>query len=665
MVTGAERSDDTIVDRWSRLGIEPQTFELDANGTIQSRSFGSDRTGDTIIEALSPFERAQLALKGEIKLGREIGRGGLAVVRSATQRSLGREVAVKQAMADDPGAAYRLVREARILAALDHPNIIPVHMLGVDDADKPLMVMKRVDGSLWREYVDADGGLRAPEEGDVLEWHLRVLMAVCQVAQYAHAYGIIHRDLKLENIMIGSLGEVYVVDWDLALAVDPTLPLDIPLAEHEVEVLGTPEYMAPEMALVHAHDLGPRTDVYLLGSCLHTLLTGGPRHEGDTVIACIYAAARSKPYDYPEGVPAELAGIANRATSVEPRDRYSSADSFRNALLEFLAHRASLRLSAAAHARLEELEGLLGTVDPSDAYRLQLLVGECRFGFRQALDEWPDSPDAAAGLRRVELGALEHALATEDVTRAGVLLQELSDPPPDAVDRLKRLSEALTTEGVTGAGVPLQELPDPPPDAVDPLERLSEALEVAPVAAMTRPMGPDAVTLRVGVMASLGGLWVVGLGAAALTDGAIIARSALPIFGVIVAAQALLVAIVAVRYGSALQRSPRGDGFLKFVALGSWMPVLLWPAMAAITGVLLDAMLVTQASLFLVFLLSSLLFDRDLWVGALVFLCSTLVTVVWAESGLLPATFAMGGAYGLTAWRWWRRDGAGRARPRA
>ena len=631
MTTRSEWSDDTIVDRWSRLGIEPHTFELDANGTIQSRLFGSDRTGDTIIEALAPFERAQLALKGEIKLGREIGRGGLAVVRSATQRSLGRDVAVKQAMAEDPGAAYRLVREARILAALDHPNIVPVYMLGVDEADKPLMVMKRVDGIRWREYVDAEGGLRSPEEGDVLEWHLRVLMAVCQVAQYAHAYGIIHRDLKLENIMIGSLGEVYVVDWDLALAVDPTLPLDIPLAEHEVEVLGTPEYMAPEMALVHAHELGPRTDVYLMGACLHTLLTGGARHEADSVIARIYAAARSEPYAYSESIPAELAAIANRATHVDPSARYSSADAFRNALVEFLAHRASLRLSAAAHSRLEELEGLLGTMDPSDAYRLQLLVGECRFGFRQALDEWSENPDAAAGLRRVELAALEHALATEDVTRVEVLLGELVDPPADALARL---------------------------------ERLREALEGDSFGAMTRPTGVDALKVRVGVMLASAALWVLGLGCITLMTAGSPAASGLPILGVIIAAQALLVAVVAVRFGAALRRSVPGSGFLNFVALGSWMPVLLWPAVAMLTGLLLDALLVIQAALFLVFLLCTLVFDRSLWMGALVFLLSALAAVTWPDYGMGAATVAMGGGYGITAWRWWRLGASKRGKPR-
>ena len=628
MTTGAQWSDDTIVDRWSRLGIEPHTFELDANGTIQSRLHGGDRTGDTIIEALAPFERAQLALKGEIKLGREIGRGGLAVVRSATQRSLGRDVAVKQVMTEDQGAAYRLVREARILAALDHPNIIPVHMLGVDESDKPLMVMKRVDGIRWREYVEEDGTLRSPEEGDVLEWHLRVLMAVCQVAQYAHAYGIIHRDLKLENIMIGSLGEVYVVDWDLALAVDPTLPLDIPLAEHEVEVLGTPEYMAPEMALVHAHDLGPKTDVYLLGACLHTLLTGGARHQADSVIARIYQAARSAPVTYPEHVPAELAMIANRATHADPTQRYSSADAFRNAIVEFLAHRASLRLSDAANARLTELEGLLGTQDPNDAYRLQLLVGECRFGFRQALDEWPENPDAAAGLRRVRLGALEHALATEDIERAEVLIGEVSDPPRAAMERLKTLSE----------------------------------MRDVPLAKQREARGTMAL-FRAKVSASLGGIWFIGLLGIAALNPQLETGLALPLLGVVIALQALLVAMVAVRYGSRLHGAERGGAFLRFIALGSWMPVILWPSMAMITGVLGDTLVVIQASLFLVFLVSAFLCERHLWAGSVIFLVSAMLSVRYPSEGLTLVISAMGLAYGLSAWRWWRQSVASRLLP--
>ena len=627
MTTRHEWSDDTIVDHWSRLGIEPQTFELDANGTIQSRLHGSDRTGDTIIEALAPFERAQLALKGEIKLGREIARGGLAVVRSATQRSLGRDVAVKQSMTDDQGAAYRLVREARILAALDHPNIIPVHMLGVDDADKPLMVMKRVDGIRWREYVSEEGELRSPEEGDVLEWHLRVLMAVCQVAQYAHAYGIIHRDLKLENIMIGSLGEVYVVDWDLALAVDPTLPLDIPLAEHEVEVLGTPEYMAPEMALVHAHDLGPRTDVYLLGACLHTLLTGGARHQADSVIARIYQAARSEAIDYGAEVPQELAAIANRATHVDPSERYSSADAFRNALVEFLEHRASLRLSTAAVGRLEELEGLLGTRDPNDAYRLQLLVGECRFGFRQAMDEWPDNPDAAAGLRRVELAALEHALATEDVTRAEVLLCEIVQAPSQAVTRF----EALVRE------------------AEEPTLRPAHAMSEG-----SRGVALELNALRARLSAGLAMTWVSGLSIIAWLEPDTESGLALPLLGVLIALQALVVALFAMRHGARLEGLVRGQAFVKFAALGSWIPVLLWPAMAVISGVMLDTLLVIQAALCLVFLLSSLRIERELWLGSVVLLLSCVALVLYPDLGLYLSALAMGSAYGLSAWRWSR-----------
>jgi len=625
MTTGAEWSDDTIVDRWSRLGIEPHTFELDSNGTLQSQLHGGARAGDTVIEALGPFERAQLALNGEIKLGREIGRGGLAVVRSATQRSLGRDVAVKQALADDPGAAYRLVREARILAALDHPNIIPVHMLGIDESERPLMVMKRVDGIRWREYVSSDGVLSSPEEGDVLEWHLRVLMAVCQVAQYAHAYGIIHRDLKLENVMIGSLGEVYVVDWDLALAVDPTLPLDIPLAAHEVEVLGTPEYMAPEMALVHADQLGPRTDVYQLGACLHTVLTGRPRHDEDTVIARLYAAARSEPLAYPESLPDELGAIANRATSLEPVDRYRSADAFRNALVDFLLHRASLRLSAAATARLDELESLIGTTDPNDAYHLQLLVGECRFGFGQALDEWPDNPDAAAGLRLVQLHALEHALRVGQADRAEVILADLVDPPPEAVVRIDELrSPEATSAARQRAG---------------------------------RPPASLSATLRSRIMLEMAALWGVGLGLLALFESSMDHDTALPALGIVIAIQALAVAATAVLRAPGLQLGAHNRAFSQLLSVGAFLPVLLWPVMAIVGGHVEPALLAVEIALLIVFIAAAVALDRRLWGPSALLGTACFCTALAPGWGLALAALGIGGAYGLTGMIW--RRGAG------
>ncbi len=391
----------------------------------------------TIVEALAPVERARLELRGEIVISDAIGRGGTAIVNSAEQRSLEREVAVKRVRPDrDADAALRLVREARVMASLDHPNVIPVHLIGVDEDGQPVIVMKRIKGRAWRTFVREDGALSAPEAGDPLEWHLRVLMQVARAAHYAHEQGVLHRDIKLDNVMVERSGGVFLVDWDLAAALRPGLELEIPEARLETEVVGTPSCMAPEMALVQSDLIGPRTDVFLLGACLHTILTGQPRHCGETVVRKLYAAARSSPVTYAHYVPRSLAEIANRATASDPAARYESADAFRQAVASYLQHRGALRLCDAAEARLRELEALVGSEDPAERQRLHRRVGEALFGFRQALAEWPECEVARQGLRRVRIAGADHELRSGEPDRAAVLLAEVEDPPPSLLERL-------------------------------------------------------------------------------------------------------------------------------------------------------------------------------------------------------------------------------------
>lgn len=383
------------------------------------------------------MERARLELRGELAIGEAIGRGGTAIVNTAVQRSLEREVAVKRVRPDrDADAALRLVREARVMASLDHPNVIPVHLIGVDEDGQPVIVMKRIKGRAWRSFVRDDGALSAPAAGDPLEWHLRVLMAVASAAHYSHEQGVMHRDIKLDNVMIERSEAVFLVDWDLAAALGPDLDLDIPEASRETEVVGTPSCMAPEMAMVQADRLGPATDVYLLGACLHTILTGQPRHDGETVVRKLYAAARSAPVQYEHYVPEALADIANRATATDPADRFASADEFRQAIAKYLQHRGALRLCNAAEARLRELELLVGSEDTADRQRLHRRVGEALFGFRQALEEWPGCDEARHGLRRVRIAGADHELRSGNPERAAGLLSEVDSPPRSMLERL-------------------------------------------------------------------------------------------------------------------------------------------------------------------------------------------------------------------------------------
>ena len=368
-----------------------------------------------------------------LEFGAMLGRGGTAEVTAARQLALQREVAVKSLRKDkaSPARARQLIREARVLGALQHPGVVPVHLIGTDEEGQPMIVMRRVQGTAWLDFVHQGGHLRAPPgEPDPLEWHLRVLMHVCNVAHFAHSKGLIHRDIKLSNVMIGAHGETYVVDWGMALAFDPACDIDVPLARDETEVLGTPGYMAPEMAGIITDQLRPRTDVYLLGGCLHMILTGRQRHGEGSLLEKLARAWASERWNYSDRVPGELAAIATRACRRDPYERYASAEALRQEIGRFLARRTSRRLALEAALRLRALEEL---VEGEDVHAADVheLYAECRFGFREALRDWQDNPEALEGQAAATRAMASFELLQGRADHAGVLLDELEHPPED------------------------------------------------------------------------------------------------------------------------------------------------------------------------------------------------------------------------------------------
>ena len=173
-------------------------------------------SGETIRPAreeevdVSTLPTAAVDEHGELVTGAILGTGGMAVVHSATQTALRRDVALKRAIAGDKESIAALVREARILGALEHPNIPPVHLLATDAPGTPVLAMKRIDGAAWSELLTV-------AHQDPLDRTLEILEAVCRALQFAHERGIIHRDVKPANVMLGSHGEIYLVDWGIAL----------------------------------------------------------------------------------------------------------------------------------------------------------------------------------------------------------------------------------------------------------------------------------------------------------------------------------------------------------------------------------------------------------------------------------------------------------------
>ncbi len=210
---------------------------------------------------------------------KELGRGGMGTVYLAEDRELNRLIAIKvlNTLEVTEDLRTRMVREAQIIAGLEHPGIVPVHDVGVLADGRVFYAMKFVRGSRLDEYAIQNASL-----GD----RLRKFQAVCDAVAFAHAHGVIHRDLKPQNIMIGSFGEVLVLDWGVAkiLAADNT--------DEDGLVIGTRDYMSPEQARGEIGELDQRADVYSLGAVLQFLVKDIPKVSKPARAICLKAMAQ-------------------------------------------------------------------------------------------------------------------------------------------------------------------------------------------------------------------------------------------------------------------------------------------------------------------------------------------------------------------------------------
>ncbi|MEZ4302964.1 MAG: serine/threonine-protein kinase [Polyangiaceae bacterium] len=395
----------------------------------------------------------KLSLDGEEEAGAPadfavrgtLGEGGMGRVDLAVQLVFGREVALKRVRPDRRclPAITALWHEAAVVGSLDHPNIVPVHAFGQTRTGDPVLVLKRVEGVPWSTLIHDDA--HPAWEGrdrDRLGFHLDVLKQVCNAVESAHRRGVIHRDIKPENVMVGGLGEVYLLDWGIAVRVDePRSP----------EIAGTPLYMAPEM--LHGSALvTPRTDVYLLGATLHEVLTRSPRHTGDGLSAVLAQVEQSAPVAYEPAIEGELAAICNRATSRAPEDRFPSALAVREAIDEHLRHRGSLELCREGEERLAELHVALAEreVDGADtelaSARARRIAAEADFAFRQARKGWPENAGARAGRRKLLEKMADFELSMRNAPGARALLEELAEERPELMERLLKLERERAAE---------------------------------------------------------------------------------------------------------------------------------------------------------------------------------------------------------------------------
>ena len=274
---------------------------------------------------------------GRYQLGQLVGRGGMAEVRVALDKRLGRTVAIKimrSDLANDEIFLTRFRREAHSVAQMNNPNIVNIYDSGeetiVNDSGRtervPYLVMEYVKGQTLRDIIKANGPLSQRDAE-------QVMLGVLNALEYSHRMGIIHRDIKPGNIMISDQGVVKVMDFGIARALDDSAAT----MTQSQGVVGTAQYLSPEQARGETVDM--RSDLYSAGCVLYEMLTGRPPFTGDSAVAIAYqhvSEAATPPSAVIPGLPKMWDNICAKAMAKDRQNRYATATEFKNDILTFM-----------------------------------------------------------------------------------------------------------------------------------------------------------------------------------------------------------------------------------------------------------------------------------------------------------------------------------------
>jgi tRNA A-37 threonylcarbamoyl transferase component Bud32 len=378
-----------------------------------------------------------------LRLYPELGRGGMGRIHPATDRNLLRHVALKRLakeLVSEPFYRDGFVAEAQITGQLEHPNIVPVHELALDKTGVPYFTMKLVQGQGFHHWLlDPE---RRPGSTARLEEGLEIFLKICDAIAYAHHRGVIHRDLKPDNIIVAGFGQVYVMDWGLA-RLSRTRPASGSNAQMEAPgPVGTPAYMSPEQARGNPAEMDERSDVFGLGAILYEIVCGrtpyGPEHDPERIIE-LAKNGRVLPIEQQAkniGISKRIRGIVTKAVAPRPADRYQSVVELQSDVHAFLLGGLHLPRKAYAAGELILREG-----DAGDAAYI-IVSGTCR-AFRAV-----DGGEETLGTMGPGDVFGEMALLLDEPRAASV--QAAEPVTLLALDRAT-LAEGLGVEGWTGA----------------------------------------------------------------------------------------------------------------------------------------------------------------------------------------------------------------------
>jgi serine/threonine protein kinase len=351
----------------------------------------------------------------------KIGEGGSGLVFAACQKTLDREVAIKvirPEIAQDPAVKALFLSEAALTGDLDHPNIVPIYDLGMDQHSCFFYAMKKIKGVPWKKVISEK------TEAENIE----ILLRVCDAIAFAHDKGVVHRDLKPQNIMLGNYGEVFVMDW--GIAVSPSGSGKAEILTPESTQAGTPVYMAPEMAEAKASRVNHLSDIYLLGGLLYEIQTGLTPHAAGNLKECLKKVIDN--IIQPTNKSSELIDIALRAMSTQPSQRYQSVTEFSRAIRDYQSHAQSIVLcksAAETHARARK----------SNSYQDYLMA---LFSYENALLMWPGNSQASAAKAEVSLDYAGAAFENKDYDLAISLLDAGNETHKALLDKVTAAREA-------------------------------------------------------------------------------------------------------------------------------------------------------------------------------------------------------------------------------
>ena len=341
-----DEQDVVVIDLGSGNGTSIEDVPL--SGPARLYEGQTARLGNALLRARRALDLESLPdTSRNYRKGPVVAQGGMGAIREARQRAMGRKVAMKVMLGEHSASGMRrFINEARITGMLEHPNIVPVHEVGVDAEGRVFYTMKFVAGTTLAEAL---GALRAKAPGAARRYSLPVLLTIfqkaCDAIAFAHSRGVRHRDIKPENVMIGDFGEVLVLDWGLAKErgfggegddedagdEDGGKSHGAALRTIEGSVLGTPAYMSPEQARGEVGAMDERSDTYALGAVLHEILYLQPPVSGDSPEEILQKVAYGSPDPLPKRcgahlpgrrVPLSLEAVRRKALAREPERRY-------------------------------------------------------------------------------------------------------------------------------------------------------------------------------------------------------------------------------------------------------------------------------------------------------------------------------------------------------